>query len=111
MGASSTAREFKRGTTFDYSGYALLPARTWEGSCELYTPRGALVGTLEVTITPGEGAGRPSLIRLHCDAADTASWALGTANGDIVLKDNTGVVLATSSFSVPVVAALTAIPE
>jgi hypothetical protein len=107
---STTFKDFKKGTTFDYVGYAQLPAGTWEGSCQLRSPKGLLVGTLAVTITPGETSANPSAIRLLAEADDTRVWAEGLAYGDIRFSDNTGVVLATSDFSIKIIPSRTQPP-
>jgi hypothetical protein len=107
---STTFRDFKRGTTFDFVGMAVLPAGVWSATCQLRTEKGLLGGTLTVTVTPDADPAKPSSVRLLAEAADTKTWPLGLLYGDILFADGAGVVLATSDFSINVIASRTTTP-
>jgi hypothetical protein len=82
----------KRGEPLKLAGtISGLPADVWTGSGKVRDPYGALVGTLTVTLTPGD----PYIIEVV--SGDTSAWPLGPLRYDIKLTGQTGTVKYTPS--------------
>lgn len=91
---------FKRGSTLSLGGIVKLPAGTWTASSKVQLINGIKV-TLTVALTalasPGQD-GETHTILISKPAADTASWALGTAMMDILFEDAAGNKVPTANF-------------
>ena len=102
--------EHRRGTTFSYAGRVALPAGTWAASSSLEAPDGSIATNLVATLTPlavtgGDGATHTLL--LTSPALATESWPHRSLSGDVLFTDQSGLVLATSRYSVVVTRGVT----
>lgn len=91
---------FKRGSTLSLAGVCKLPAGTWSASSKIRLISGTKV-TLSVALAALASVGpdgETHSIALSKSAADTASWAAGTAKIDIVFTDTTGNSVPTETF-------------
>lgn len=100
---------FKRGSTLSLAGLTKLPAGTWSATSKIKLISGSKV-TLGVALA-ALGAvgpdGETHSIALSKSAADTASWAAGTAQIDIVFTDTTGNSVPTETFDIVILDTIT----
>ncbi|NBT05818.1 MAG: hypothetical protein EBS54_03390 [Betaproteobacteria bacterium] len=83
---------FKRGSTLSLAGVCKLPQGTWSATSKIKLISGTKV-SLGVAL-----AALQASIALSKAAADTASWAVGTARIDIVFTDTAGNSVPTETF-------------
>lgn len=95
----------KQGTTFAYSGLCKLPAGAWTARCKL--ARGAAVISTETVLTPlsaPDADGNTHALSITMAPAATVNARPQVYDADIYFEDADGVVIATGSFAVEIVA-------
>ena len=91
---------FKRGSTLSLAGVCKLPQGTWSAASKIKLISGTKV-SLGVALAALQAVGpdgETHSIALSKAAADTASWAVGTARIDIVFTDTAGNSVPTETF-------------
>ena len=95
----------KQGTTFAYSGLCKLPAGAWTARCKL--ARGSTVINTEAVLPPlgaPDAAGNTHTLSITIQPSATINARPQVYDADIYFEDTEGVVIATGSFAVEIVA-------
>lgn len=98
MAVQSTT--LKRGTTFSLAGAVTLPSGTWEATSDVKDINGNVIYVLDVTLAAPTPPNTAWPILLEAPASATIDWPIETLYCDVRYTDNSGVVLATPTFTI-----------